>query len=193
MVNVSRVGKKPILIPENVEVKIEGDRVFIKGPKGELFFEMKPEIKIEIKEGKIFVFPEKSASQAKRKAKPIRALWGTARALLSNMIKGATEGYKKELEIQGLGFKAQIEDNDNDLVLYVGFTHPVKIKAPEGIHFSVSKNIVSVSGIDKEKVSQISAKIRKVRPPEPYKGKGIRYLGEVVRKKEGKKAVATAQ
>ena len=177
---MSRVGKKPILIPENVEVKIEGQKVMIKGPKGELQREIRPEIKVETKNNQIFVSPQIETKKTK-------AFWGLTRALIANMIKGVTEGFEKKLEIEGLGFRALLEGND--LLLYVGFTQPIKIEAPEGIKFSVEKNIITVSGADLEKVSQVAAKIRKVKPPEPYKGKGIRYLGEVVRRKVGKKAV----
>ena len=177
---MSRIGKKPILIPENVEVKIEGNKVIVKGPKGELSREIRPEIKVETKEEKIFVSPQVETKKTK-------AFWGLTRALIANMVKGATEGFEKKLEMVGLGFRASLEGEN--LVLQVGFTHPVKIKAPQGIKFSVEKNIITISGVDKEKVSQMAAKIRKVRPPEPYKGKGIRYLGEVVRRKVGKKAV----
>ena len=177
---MSRIGKKPILIPENVEVKIEGQKVMIKGPKGELQREIRPEIKVETKNNQIFVSPQIETKKTK-------AFWGLTRALIANMIKGVTEGFEKKLEIVGLGFRALLEGND--LLLYVGFTQPIKIEAPEGIKFSVEKNIITVSGADLEKVSQIAAKIRKVKPPEPYKGKGIRYLGEVVRRKVGKKAV----
>ncbi len=177
---MSRVGKKPILIPENIEVKIEGQKVIVKGSKGELFQEIRPEIKVEVKENKIFVIPQIETKKTK-------AFWGLTRALLANMIKGVTEGYEKKLEIEGLGFRANLE-GDN-LVLQVGFTHPIKIKAPQGIKFSVEKNIITVSGADKELVGQTSAKIRKVKPPEPYKGKGIRYVGEVIRRKVGKKVV----
>ena len=177
---MSRIGKKPILIPENVEVKIEGQKVMIKGPKGELQREIRPEIKVETKNNQIFVSPQIETKKTK-------AFWGLTRALIANMIKGVTEGFEKKLEIVGLGFRALLEGND--LLLYVGFTQPIKIEAPEGIKFSVEKNIITVSGADLEKVSQVAAKIRKVKPPEPYKGKGIRYLGEVVRRKVGKKAV----
>ncbi len=177
---MSRIGKKPILIPGNVKVKVEGQKVTISGPKGELQKEIQPEIKIEIKNNQIFVIPQKETKQTK-------AFWGLTRALLFNTIKGVTEGYEKKLEIEGLGFKANVEGND--LVLQVGFTHPVKIEAPQDIKFLVEKNTITVSGIDKELVGQISAKIRKVRPPEPYKGKGIRYQGEVIRRKAGKKAI----
>ena len=177
---MSRVGKKPILIPENVEVKIEGQKVIIKGPKGELSREIRPEIKVEVKGNQIFVFP-------KEETKKTKAFWGLTRTLLANMIKGVTEGYEKKLEIEGLGFKALVEGED--LKLLVGFTHPVAIKAPQDIKFSVEKNVITVSGIDKEKVGLVAATIRKVKPPEPYKGKGIRYQGEIVRRKVGKKVV----
>jgi len=179
---MSRVGKKPILIPENVEVKIEGQKVIIKGPKGELSREIRPEIKAEVKDNQIFVFP-------KEETKKTKAFWGLTRTLLANTIKGITEGYEKKLEIEGLGFKALVEGED--LKLLVGFTHPVKIKAPQDIKFSVEKNVITVSGIDKEKVGLVAAMIRKVKPPEPYKGKGIRYQGEIVRRKVGKRAVTT--
>lgn len=179
---MSRVGKKPILIPENVEVKIEGQRVIIKGPKGELSREIRPEIKVEVKDNQIFVLPQKETKQTK-------AFWGLTRTLLANMIKGVTEGYEKKLEIEGLGFKALVEGED--LKLLVGFTHPVEIKAPQDIKFLVEKNVITVSGIDKEKVGLLAAMIRKVKPPEPYKGKGIRYQGETVRRKAGKKAATT--
>ncbi len=179
---MSRVGKKPIEIPENVEVKIEGQKVIIKGLKGELSREIRPEIKVEVKGNQIFVLP-------KEETKKTKAFWGLTRTLLANMTKGVTEGYEKKLEIEGLGFKALVEGED--LKLLVGFTHPVKIKAPQDIKFLVEKNVITVSGIDKEKVGLVAAMIRKVKPPEPYKGKGIRYQGEIVRRKVGKKA-ATA-
>ena len=177
---MSRIGKRPILIPENVEVKIEGEIVRIRGPKGELQRTIRPEIKVELKENKIFVSPQ-------IKTKKTKAFWGLFRALLANMVKGVTEGFEKKLQLEGLGFRVTKEEEG--LVLQVGFTHPVKIKTPEGIELSVEKKIITVSGIDIEKVSQTAAKIRKVKPPEPYKGKGIRYLGEQVRRKAGKKVV----
>jgi len=192
---MSRIGKKPIEIPKGVEVKIspaqisskfgagKGDLVKIKGPKGELSQKIRPEIKIEIKEGKIFVSP-------KIETKKTKAFWGLTRTLLSNNIKGVVEGYEKKLEIQGLGYKAEIEGEN--LILRVGFSHLVKFEPPKGIKLAVDKNIITVSGISKELVSQVAAKIRKIRPPEPYKGKGIRYLGEIVKIKPGKKVVTTA-
>ena len=179
---MSRIGKKPILIPEGVEIKIEDGRVVVKGPKGELFLKIQPEIKIEMEDKKLSVRP-------KIDGKKTKAFWGTTRAILANTIKGAKEGYEKKLEIEGLGYRAQL--SGDNLLLYVGFSHPVEIKSPTGIKFLVEKNIITVSGIDKELVGQISANIRKVKPPEPYKGKGIRYSGEVIRRKVGKKAAAT--
>ena len=184
---MSRIGKKPISIPEGAEVKIEGQRVFIKGPKGELTKEFRPEIKITVEENKIFVSPQIPPTKKMVGGKRTKAFWGLTRALIANMIKGVTEGFEKKLQIEGLGFRALIEDEN--LLLHIGFTHPVKIKTPLGIKFSIEKNIITVSGIDKELVGQIAAKIRKIKPPEPYKGKGIRYLGEVIRRKVGKKVV----
>jgi len=195
---MSRVGKKPISIPENVEVKVDGSRVTVKGPKGELSREVRPEIKVEVHPVKSDEVGAKQFNGVKDKeilfspqkeTKETQAFWGLTRALIANMVKGVTEGFEKKLEIQGIGFKASLEGQD--LVLNVGFSHPVKMKPPEGINFSVEKNIITVSGIDIERVSQTAAKIRKVKPPEPYKGKGIKYLGEHVRRKLGKKAVTT--
>jgi len=180
---MSRVGKKPILIPANVEVKIEGQKVIIKGPKGELSREIRPEVQIELRDGKICVF-------SKAETKKIKSFWGLSRNLLANMIEGVVNGYEKKLEIEGLGFKAVVEGEN--LVLTVGFTLPVKIKAPTGIKFLVEKNVITVSGIDKGLVGQIASTIRKSKPPEPYKGKGIKYAGEVIRRKVGKKVVSTS-
>jgi large subunit ribosomal protein L6 len=176
--NMSKIGKKPILIPKGVEVKIEGNTVFVKGPKGSLEKKFPQEIDFKIENDKIFVFP-------KVKTKKIKALWGLSRAILNNMVEGVVKGYEKKLEIEGLGYKAE-KEKDN-LVLRVGFSHPVIISPPPGISISVEKNIISVSGIDKELVGQIAAKIKKVKPAEPYKGKGIKYLGEKIRRKVGKK------
>jgi len=189
---MSRVGKKPIEIPSGVEVKVDDNQVSVKGPKGALTYATRPEVKVEVKEGKILVslLKEKEGkilvSLLKEDA---LAFWGLTRAIIANMVKGVVSGYEKKLEITGVGFRANVEGQD--LVLNIGFSHPVKIKAPEGISFSVGKNIITVSGIDKGLVGQIAAKIRKTRPPEPYKGKGIKYITEQIRRKEGKKAVTT--
>ena len=181
---MSRIGKKPIEIPQGVEVKTDNQEVVIKGPKGELSRKIRPEIKVAVKEGKVIVSPQKEIKETK-------AFWGLTRTLLANMIQGVTEGFEKKLEIIGVGYRANLEGED--LVLQVGFSHLVKMKKPEGITFSVEKNVIGVSGIDKQLVGETAAKIRRVRPPDPYKGKGIRYLGEVVRKKEGKKAVVSTK
>ena len=180
---MSRVGKKPILIPQGVEVKIEGQNVSIKGPKGELSMKVRPEIKVALENGQIIITP-------KKESKEVMAFWGLTRALLANNVKGVTEGFEKRLEIEGVGYRAALEGKD--LNLQMGYSHPVKISAPDGITFSVEKNVITVSGTDRGLVGQTAAKIRDVRPPEPYKGKGIRYEGEQVRRKLGKRAVATA-
>jgi len=179
---MSRVGKKLILIPENVEVKVEKEKVLVKGPKGELTRQVRPEIKVEVEEKQIKVSPAKETKETS-------AFWGLTQALISNMVEGVTKGFEKKLEIQGIGFRAELAGEG--LVLYVGFSHPVQMKIPEGIKIVVEKNIVTVSGIDKELVGQVAANIRKVKKPEPYKGKGIRYLGEQVRRKVGKKVVGS--
>ena len=178
---MSRIGKKPIKIPDDVEVEIKERMVRIKGPKGEISKEIPLDIAIELKDKEILLSP-------KRKTKKSGALWGLTRSLLYNDVKGVTEGFEKELELIGIGYRASVE-KEKLLVLEVGFSQKVEIEIPEGINVSVKKNIITVSGIDKQKVGEIAAKIRKVRPPEPYKGKGIRYLGEKVRRKEGKKAI----
>lgn len=178
---MSRVGKKPIKIPESVQVQVERNKVTVKGPKGELSRQVRPEIKVEVKDDQIVFTPQ-------IKSKRTNAFWGLTRALVNNMVEGVTKGYEKKLKIQGLGYKANMEGNK--LVLKVGYSHPVEVEPPEEIKVSVDKSIITVSGIDKELVGQIACKIRKVKPPEPYKGKGIRYVGEKVRRKPGKR-VAT--
>jgi large subunit ribosomal protein L6 len=181
---MSRIGKKPIQIQDSVEVNIKEKEVTVKGPKGELKITICPEIEVVKKDKEIIVFIRKDLSETDKKAK---SLWGLTRTLIYNMVEGVVKGHEKKLEIQGVGYKANMEGEY--LVLLMGFSHPVKIKKPESINFTIEKNIITISGIDKGLVGQIAAKIRKVRKPEPYKGKGIRYVGEVVRKKVGKKAV----
>ncbi|MEK7658718.1 MAG: 50S ribosomal protein L6 [Patescibacteria group bacterium] len=182
---MSRIGKKPIEIPEGVKVDIQGQNLKILGPKGELQIQLNREVKVDIDENGKNILVSKRKETATGKA---GALWGLYRALIFNMVYGVTKGFEKKLEIEGVGFKAMI-DGDN-LVLNVGFVNPVKIKKPEGINFLVEKNVITVSGINKEKVGQISAIIRKVKKAEPYKGKGIKYQGEKIRRKEGKKVVS---
>jgi len=178
---MSRIGKQPIKIPEKVEVKIDGQSIVIRGPQGELNWSMPREIKAEAKEKEIIVQPAK-------KTKKTPALWGLSRNLIFNMIQGVTEGFEKKLQLEGVGYRAALQGNK--LVLSLGFSHPIEIEAPKGIEFKVEKNIITISGIDKQLVGQVAAEIRAKRKPEPYKGKGIRYVDEIVRRKAGKKAVA---
>ena len=175
---MSRIGKKPIKIPEKVKVTIEGQKVLVEGPKGKLERKLRPEIGVKIENNEIVVFP-------KIETKKTKALWGTTRQIIFNMVEGVTKGFEKKLEIKGLGYKAQLEGKT--LILHVGFSHPVKVEIPEGINVSVEKNIISVSGIDKELVGQVAAKIKQVKPAEPYKEKGIKYVGEKIRRKVAKK------
>jgi large subunit ribosomal protein L6 len=180
---MSRIGKKPIEIPQTVKIEFNGQDLKVSGPKGELKMIIHQDIKAEVKDGKIFVLPKRNL------IKSARGLWGLYRALIFNMIEGVTKGFEKKLEIEGVGFKAAVAGDE--LVLNLGFVNPVKIKNPEGINFSVEKNVVTISGINKQLVGEISAIIRKTKKAEPYKGKGIKYQGEKIRRKEGKKVVAT--
>lgn len=180
---MSRIGKKPIQIPQGVTVQIVENKITVKGPKGQLEQVISPQIKAEIS-GNQIIF------SVGGDLKIVSALWGLSRALVNNMIKGVTEGFDKKLEIEGVGYKAAV--SGNDLVLNIGFSHPVTIKTPSGINLKVEKNIIIVSGIDKYLVGQVAADIRAKKKPEPYKGKGIHYLGEVIRRKAGKKAAVAA-
>lgn len=180
--NMSRIGKKTIIIPIQVEVKIGQHQLEIKGPKGELVQSIPPQLKLVLQGSVIEIKPE-------GKSKNISALWGLFRSLIFNMVKGVTEGFEKKLEIEGVGYRAAVQGNK--LVLSIGLSHPVEIEAPANIEFKVEKNTITVSGIDKQVVGQIAAKIRDQRRPEPYKGKGIHYLGEIIRRKSGKRAVST--
>ena len=180
---MSKIGKQPIDIPEGVEVDIKDRQILIKGPKGELKRQIAEEVRVEIKDSQLIVSPIVENKKA-------NALWGLTRALLFNMVRGVTEGFEKVLEIEGVGYRAALEGNK--LILSLGFSHPVEVETPEGISFAVDKNKIKVSGIDKELVGRVAANIRALKKPEPYKGKGIRYEGEVIRRKAGKKAVAAA-
>jgi len=179
---MSRIGKKPIIIPENVEVKLNDSILSVKGPLGELSRIFKKDIEVDIKDSLITLRPKKITRE-------ISALWGTYASHLQNMIKGVTNGFKKKLIIEGIGFKAQAEGTK--LVLSLGLSHPVKVEIPEDLKVVVEKNLIIISGIDKEKVGKFSAEVRALKKPEPYKGKGIRYENEIIRRKTGKKAVAT--
>lgn len=178
---MSRVGKNPVPIPSGVKVKIDHNEVCVSGPKGELKKEVHPSIKVEVGQDKILV---SRASDSKFH----KSLHGLSRALIANMVEGVTTGYSRALEIQGIGYKAELKGKKLNLSL--GFSHPILFSPPEGIKIELDgPNKVRVTGIDKELVGMVAAKIRYFRPPEPYKGKGIRYEGEFVRKKAGKAAV----
>jgi large subunit ribosomal protein L6 len=175
---MSRIGKRPIPIPDKVIVTIEGQNVSVKGPKGELSRVLVPEVTAE---------QESDIVHVKRinESRVARQRHGLSRSLVANMVEGVSQGFQKRLEIQGVGYRAQVQGKN--LILNVGYSHPVTIEPPEGILIAVENNTnVVVSGIDKEIVGNIAASIRAVRPPEPYKGKGIRYSGEFVRRKVGK-------
>lgn len=175
---MSRIGKKPITVPKNVKVGINGNTVSVEGPKGKLAYEAPTDIKAQIVGEQIIVSRNSDD-------KSIMALHGLTRTLINNMIVGVTSGFQKELEIQGVGFRAQV--SGKKLVMQLGFSHPVEFHIPEGIVIETPKPTqIMIKGIDKQRVGEVAAEIRAVYPPEPYKGKGIRYLGEHVRKKVGK-------
>ena len=176
---MSRIGKLPIAIPTGVEVKIEGSTVSVKGPLGHLEETFSPEIGIKLEDGHLII--ERPNDEPR-----VRALHGTTRALLNNMVQGVSKGFERVLEVNGVGYRAEL--NGNDLVLNVGFSHPVKFPAPEGITFEVESKarLVKVKGRDRQQVGQVAANLREIRPPEHYKGTGIRYQGEFVKLKAGK-------
>ncbi len=176
---MSRIGKKPITIPDGINVEEKNQKILIKGDKGEFSHPIPKEIKITISENEIVVSPKKETKKSK-------ALWGLTRALLYNYIKGLTEGFQKKLELIGVGYRAALENNQ--LVLDVGYSNKVRLNIPEGLAVTIEKNVVIIAGTDKQQVGEFAAKARKVRPPEPYKGKGIKYSDEIIRRKEGKKA-----
>ncbi|CAI3373512.1 50S ribosomal protein L6 [Enterococcus cecorum] len=175
---MSRIGNKVVVLPQGVEVKQNGNEITVKGPKGELTRTFSEDIKMNI-EGNEVTFTRPNDS------KEMKTIHGTTRAIFHNMVVGVSEGFQKALELIGVGYRAQLQGSK--LVLNVGYSHPVEITAPAGVTFEVPSNTqVVVKGISKEAVGEIAANIRGVRPPEPYKGKGIRYVGEYVRRKEGK-------
>lgn len=177
---MSRIGLKPIEIPQGVEVKVNGDNVTVKGPKGELSRTIHSEMKVIVEENQVTV-------ERPNDSKTAKSLHGTTRSLIFNMVEGVKNGYEKALEIQGVGYRAQKQGNK--LVVNAGYSHPVEIVPEDGIEIDVPANTrIVIKGIDKEKVGALAANIRAIRPPEPYKGKGIRYEGEYVRRKEGKTA-----
>lgn len=182
---MSRIGKMPVALPKGVTVSIDGTTVKVKGPKGELSQTFHPDMSIKQEDGKIVVVtPEDPA---------YNAMHGLIRALINNMVVGVTDGFKKTLEIEGVGYRGELQGKN--LVLALGFSHPVPVEAPSGISFVVDKSqrVITIEGPDRQMVGQVAANIRSLRPPEPYKGKGIRYQGERVRRKAGKAGKAGAK
>jgi large subunit ribosomal protein L6 len=177
---MSRIGRKPVAVPKGVTLDLNGQEVAVKGPKGELRRTLHPEMQLALADGTLTV---SRPSEEKRH----KALHGLTRTLVQNMVDGVSKGFSKTLEIQGVGYKAEAKPYGVNLI--VGYSHPVKYEAPKGIKISVENNTtVKIEGADKEAVGQVAAELRAVRPPEPYKGKGIRYQGEYVRRKVGKRA-----
>lgn len=177
---MSRIGKRPIDIPEKTEVTVEGNLVTVKGPLGELKKEFNKFVTVEVKEGQVIVSPIDETIESK-------AFWGTFASHIRNMVQGVNEEYKKELIIEGVGYKAAVQGDK--IVLNIGFSHPVEILIPEGVKCEVQKEKIMIAGINKEAVGEFAATVRAQKKPEPYKGKGIRYADEIIRRKEGKKAV----
>lgn len=175
---MSRIGKMPVSVPSGVEVSVSGQRVSVKGPKGTLQRDFHEKVSVTVEDGQALVARADETREA-------RALHGLSRALLANMVTGVSDGFRRELEIIGVGYRATLKGSD--LEMQLGFSHSVPFAAPAGITFEVPEQTkIVISGIDKEQVGQVAANIRKIRPPEPYKGKGIRYSGEQVRRKAGK-------
>ncbi|MBX9951438.1 MAG: 50S ribosomal protein L6 [Candidatus Obscuribacterales bacterium] len=177
---MSRIGKAPITVPKGVTVDLKGNDVKVKGPKGELSRTLRPEIEIKMEEDKL-VLTKKNDDRLSR------SLHGLSRTLVANMVKGVSDGFEKTLEMTGVGYRAQMEGTK--LVMALGYSHPIEIEPPKGLAIAVGKgNIITVTGIDKQAVGDLASAIRETRPPEVYKGKGVRYKGEVIRRKAGKAA-----
>lgn len=174
---MSRIGKAPVGIPDKVEVKINGSTVEVKGPKGQLSYTFRPEVKIEKVEKSITVSPVDESTTA-------RAQWGLSRTLINNMVTGVTTGFVKSLEFNGVGYKAVV--SGSTLTLNLGYSHPIDYKLPKGVEAKVTKNVIELSGADKELVGFVAAQVRSFREPEPYKGKGLKYTDETIIRKAGK-------
>lgn len=178
---MSRIGKRPVPVPANVQAAVEGQTVKVKGPKGELSVTLPEEIKVEKTAAGVAVSPREETKRA-------RSMWGMSRTLVENQVKGVVDGYARTLEIQGVGFRAQMKGRG--LTLQLGFSHEINYQIPDGIDIKLAgakQEQIQISGIDKQKVGQVAAELRGYRPPEPYQGKGVRYQGEYIQRKEGKK------
>ncbi len=176
---MSRIGKLPIEIKEGVNVNLVGDLLTVKGPKGELKFVKNKKVDVKVSEDQILVSKKEDTKEA-------GAMWGLSRTLIANMVQGVSEGFEKKLEFKGTGYRAAVDGGK--LVLHMGYNKPVEMVIPEGLETKVQKNTITVSGNDKQLIGQFAADIRKVRKPEPYKGKGIRYSDEIIKRKAGKAA-----
>lgn len=179
---MSRIGKKPIEISEGVKVDIKNNKIIASGPKGSLEFICAPEVAIKVENNNVIV--EKKINSQKASA-----IWGTTTKIISNIIKGVKNGFQKQLELNGVGFRMALQGNK--IVLALGFSHPVEVVVLENLLVEIKNNIMTISGADKQKVGQFAAEIRSLKPAEPYKGKGFKYVGEIIRRKEGKKAASS--
>ncbi|EKD65662.1 MAG: hypothetical protein ACD_50C00022G0001 [uncultured bacterium] len=178
---MSRLGKRPIAIPDGIAVEVKDNTVSIKGSKGSLSFDFKKEVSVNVSEEGVLV-------EKKGKSKDAPAIWGTTARMVENMIIGVSQGFQKQLELNGVGFRMSVAGKKINLAL--GFSHPVEVEIVDGIEVKIEGNVMTVSGIDKHAVGQFSANIKKLKPVEPYKGKGFKYVGEQVRRKEGKRSAA---
>jgi len=176
---MSRIGKKPVVVPQGVEASMKANILTVKGPKGELTFTHHVDVAIVVADGAITV-------TKKGESKRAGALWGTTTKMASNMVEGVTKGFQEQLELNGVGFRMAVAGKKLNLAL--GFSHPVEMVIPEGLEAKIEGNVLTISGIDKQSVGQFAAIIRRLKPVEPYKGKGFKYVGEIVRRKEGKKS-----
>ncbi|MCK5882466.1 MAG: 50S ribosomal protein L6 [Bacteriovoracaceae bacterium] len=174
---MSRVGKVPVSVPEKVEVKVNGAHVAVKGPNGQLEYTFTDKVSIELKDKQVLVNPVDESKES-------RSLWGTTRSLIGNMVTGVSIGFTKSLEFNGVGYKAVV--SGTKLTLNLGYSHPIEYPLPAGVTAKVTKNVIDISGCDKELVGFVAAKVRSFRPPEPYKGKGVKYVDETIIRKAGK-------
>ena len=180
---MSRIGKKPIEIKDGAKIEVKDGIASVTGPKGNLVFKFSPEMEIKISEKEVSIIKKGNSNNA-------GALWGTTARIIENIIKGVTEGYQKQLELNGVGFRMALQGKKINMAL--GFSHPVVVDIPEEIEVKIENNVLTVSGIDKQKVGQFAASIKALKKVEPYKGKGFKYVGEIVRRKEGKKSGTTS-